>query len=594
MTMRSPDLLDTAIVSDDAHLAARLCSVLAKRGHYLAVLDGPRLTRSDAEHEIVRRNNALARINPNRVIISGLSKLQDGAMASHLPGALICRCEASEVKTLASASMLNKTRISWGQKNIGAGLLRALYAGRMIEFGDDGPTDSSTSRSSNHLVVCESGSPLSEVIAANYAYALGAGLSIIPEVEKQIAEQILEGFYQSEHAEQRSQLRAQLRELCGNIPTPDGTSLSFFTKNLPFGVGFPERPSTHLFTYPDCGISVINGFAAEQRGSRGVNVAVLIDPEKTTAPEIDAANNTLPKRSVFVREFRGEVASVRTITDIVDYFPYDLLLFATHCGDAPGSRWTYEYEDSEGIDRRLVVDVAIGVGSTDDPDLLEVIEFNYFHSLDGVDWNDPIAKADLYVGTAINDYVDWSRNEGLEPVSKEPLDRIRSSAAMAMSDNNYIRLPTSLADNGTPIIINNACVSWHELAKRFTFGNARAYIGTLYPVLPFEAEGVSVKLLDKYWGRPLPHALWSAQIGIYGKNDHRRPYVMTGVYTQKLRATKENVPLHIMRRLSDSAFERAQLAEQAQNEQRRQSQHVADFYRREADAFHKKWFRGDL
>ena len=30
-----------------------------------------------------------------------------------------------------------------------------------------------------------------------------------------------------------------------------------------------------------------------------------------------------------------------------------LLLFATHCGDAPGYRWTYEYQDSEGIDRSL-------------------------------------------------------------------------------------------------------------------------------------------------------------------------------------------------------------------------------------------------
>lgn len=64
-------------------------------------------------------------------------------------------------------------------------------------------------------------------------------------------------------------------------------------------------------------------------------------------------------------------------------------------------RWTYEYQDSEGIDRELVVDIAIGVGQTDDEDLLRVIQFNRFHSLDGVDWNDPVAKADLYVGRAI-------------------------------------------------------------------------------------------------------------------------------------------------------------------------------------------------
>jgi hypothetical protein len=207
-----------------------------------------------------------------------------------------------------------------------------------------------------------------------------------------------------------------------------------------------------------------------------------------------------------------------------------------------------------------------------------------------VDWNDPVAKAGLYVGTAISDYAEWSGNGDFEPVNKEPLDRVRASAAMAMSDNNYIPIPTSLADNGTPIIINNACVSWHELAKRFTFGSARAYIGTLYPVLPFEAESVVVRLLDKYWGRLLPHALWSAQIGTYGKKDERRPYIVTGVYTQRLRTTKEDVPLHIMQRLSGGALERARHIEQAPKERRRQLQNVANFYRTEAEAFRKKWF----
>lgn len=52
---------------------------------------------------------------------------------------------------------------------------------------------------------------------------------------------------------------------------------------------------------------------------------------------------------------------------------------------------------------------------------------------------------------------------------------------MMMADGNYIVMPRSLADEGTPIIINNACLSWHRLAGTFTFANARAYIGTLFP-----------------------------------------------------------------------------------------------------------------
>jgi hypothetical protein len=44
----------------------------------------------------------------------------------------------------------------------------------------------------------------------------------------------------------------------------------------------------------------------------------------------------------------------------------------------------------------------------------------------------------------------------------------------------------------------DACVSWHELASRFLFSNARAYVGTLFSVSDIEAEAIVIKLLDKY------------------------------------------------------------------------------------------------
>ena len=200
---------------------------------------------------------------------------------------------------------------------------------------------------------------------------------------------------------------------------------------------------------------------------------------------------------------------MRFVSEMVELFPYDLLIFATHCGDAPGYRWTFEYRDSEGIDRTLVVDIAIGVGQTDDPEILHVSQFHRFHSLDGVDWNDTKAKADLYVGTAIKDYVERERGpDGMKPVIKDTIPRVKGSAVLKMSDDNFIPTPSSLANQRTPIIINNSCWSWHELAARFTFGNARAYVGTLYPISGIEAQEVTNRLLAKFFGKALPHALW--------------------------------------------------------------------------------------
>ena len=238
---------------------------------------------------------------------------------------------------------------------------------------------------------------------------------------------------------------------------------------------------------------------------------------------------------------------------MLEHFPYDLLIIATHCGDSSGYRHTYKFTDSEGRDRTVVTDIAIGIQQTDDPQILKVGHFYRFISVDGVDWTDRGAKSKLYVGKVIHDF-----NEKLsagysefEPVHKGLVDRVVGSAAMKMWDHNLLFAQHTIADMGTPIIINNACLSWHRLAGNMMFGGARAYIGTLFPVLSAEAAAVANKLLDDYWGLPLAVALWSAQRDVY-RSDLRRPYVVTGVFPQYLRVDPFDYPERIKKRLAET------------------------------------------
>jgi hypothetical protein len=369
--------------------------------------------------------------------------------------------------------------------------------------------------------------------------------------------------------------------------------LTFVTSQLPYGFAFPELPSTHLFRYPDLGISIVNGFAAEQTGSSGISLAILVDPDTTDAPEIAAASKLLPSRGVFVRSYRGAGADVRSVADAIELFPYDLLIIATHCGDAPGYRWTYQFVDSEGYNRTLVVDIAIGIARTDDKDMLSVTQFTRFVSLDGVDWNDREKSKKLYVGTAITDYAERIQKEnGFEPIARDVVPRVLGSAALRMFDYNYIALPQALAGNGTPIIINNACSSWHELSKRFTFGNARAYIGTLFMVSTSEAHDVVVKLLSRHFGKPLPAALWSAQREVYGCSV-RRPYVATGVYPQRLRGSRCDVPQEVERRLAASlaGWQSDLRRETAAGNDAKGTKERFDYYSREIALFRSRWIR---
>lgn len=600
MPVKCPALLTNAIVSDDPELAAVLSSALARRNTYLPVLDGPRLTRPDHASEVVRRVAALARAGTKTTLLAGLSAEARDALTGKLPQNHAKVVGFDDVAALSlDPKRAECPRLVWGRDRVGLGLLTALYSGQLVEFADkESPRDSVPSKS-GHLVICEAHEPLSEVIAANYAYALNAGLHIFDETDEVEGKALLEAFYSIDApgvhaAAERVRLSAKMRELVGAVDLPPNGSLTFIVRQLPIGVAFPELPGTHLFTYPDLGRAIVNGFAAEQPGTRGTNVAVLVNPQKVAAPEIEAAAKLLPERKIFVRGYERGGANVRAVSEMVDLFPYDLLLFATHCGDAPGYRWTYEYEDSEGIDRKLVVDVAIGVGQTDDEDLLRVMQYNRFHSLDGVDWNDPVAKADLYVGSAIRDWADWTRNKTLEPVHKEDIDRVLGSAVLAMADNNYLPMPRALACEGSPIIFNNACVSWHELAGRFMFTGARAYVGTLYSVSDIEAEAVAVALLGKHFGKMLPHALWAAQNGVYGAGSDRRPYVVSGVYPQRLRSTREDVPRHIISKLWNGLRhwkKRAAQVGEGDPDRKKDLDEIANYYAREFPAFRERWFR---
>jgi hypothetical protein len=204
--------------------------------------------------------------------------------------------------------------------------------------------------------------------------------------------------------------------------------------------------------------------------------------------------------------------------------------------------------------RTLVAEVTPGIGRSENPDEFRVIEYMRICSLDGVDWDNAEEKSKLYVGMAIRDWSNLVRAEKLRPTKREPIARVRGSAVLRMHDHHLVVLPQYLAGKGAPIIMANACASWHELAERLMFQNARAYIGTLFPVLPVEAHPIAIGFLDSNYGKPLAEALWLAQNSAYGKSV-RRPYVVSGVYPQVLRTTPEKQLSRIERLLSQELRE---------------------------------------
>ena len=211
--------------------------------------------------------------------------------------------------------------------------------------------------------------------------------------------------------------------------------------------------------------------------------------------------------------------------------PFDVIVISTHSGDVPGERVTYEFKDSEDIPRRLVIDHAVGFGYDPATDKVLVQQFQRFHELDGVDWTNSIAKANLYVGTAIKSWVAFGKNvpeRNKYKIASEKIQRVIGSMALQMHDGLWFPMVQAFSPSCSPAIINNGCSSWHELSKRFAFAGARAYVGALFPVIEAEAQEVCISIFRTHLGIALPSAIWKSQNAVYGSQG-RRPYAMVGL-----------------------------------------------------------------
>jgi hypothetical protein len=196
VSMPCPTLLQALVITDDAHLAAKLTCKLARPGFYLPIVDGPRINRPDAHAEVIRRHNAAAKVDPKTVFLAGLSADVIRLLGNELPPKIIqLVASATDISSIRGSRSFKEPPLQWGRDRIGVGLLKALRSGRDIEFTEQASPIESIPTKSDHLVVCEQGSDLTQVIAANYAFSLRAGLHLIPDVSQPQSEQILESFY---------------------------------------------------------------------------------------------------------------------------------------------------------------------------------------------------------------------------------------------------------------------------------------------------------------------------------------------------------------------------------------------------------------
>jgi hypothetical protein len=600
MNSRAPLFERFCCIGDDPILVAEISSLFNKASHYFSVINAPVLRDLDTDNDVIRVTNALSIMQPDIVIYAGLTEKVKQKFSSRIPLKKILEVnniDEIDVK-LKSRTKNNQDMLHWGRDHLGLGLFWAKHSSKRLRIDmEESPLSDILDMERDVLVVYEEQNIISDIIAANYAYSIGAWLRPIKPTSQELISDIHEEFYSiysegnnKSVSESIKVLRERLRNLSGEINFRGVKCATFFTSGLPWGYAFNEVPSTHIFTNQNIiGVYLVSAIASEKQG---IKVCLLIDPGKFEHAEIKMIRELLVKRNVFVRVLEDKTATCHNVDLNIVLYPYDLLIISTHAGDVEGMRVTYKFTDSCGNDREFVIDEGVGFAFKPKSDKIKVTNFMRFVSLDGVLWSDSKGKKQINAGYALQDFINFrtSDEKRIRTIKKEETNRVQNSMALKMSDGNLLIMLHSIGYRTSPIIFNNACCTWHELAARFIFAGARSYIGTMFPVTDVEATEIANSLFKNHLDKPLAMAIWCAQNDIYG-DDKRHPYVMVGLHFSRMSFSKKDVPKYIAYYLLESlmAWKIKSVDESKDSEVRRNAKEYKEFLEEELKKHMSHW-----
>ena len=210
------------------------------------------------------------------------------------------------------------------------------------------------------------------------------------------------------------------------------------------------------------------------------------------------------------------------------------------------------FKDRYGEPHVFVIDHAAGIGYTGEGTgrdaKFEVMNFQRFVELDGVDWNDDQGKEKIPAGELAEQFSHISVDDW-DVLESKDIGPVRYCVALKLTDHFLLIMFQSVAGYEHPIIFNNACVSFYQFAERLIYAGARAYIGTLHGVDNNKAKAVAEYFfLNLTREKPLPIILWEAQKRVW-PNPADRTYIHIGCHFSNIVEPDTDVSEYLKNRL---------------------------------------------
>jgi hypothetical protein len=433
-------------------------------------------------------NNAIARLDRCRgIILVGLDDNQKSYLRipKKVPVVEISTLEDVEKKLLPLSA--NKELLACREDDILNGLYRAKRESKRLVIDNNAPVvvPFPVERDKG-IVVLEAGEEALAVIGVNYAHSINANLSVVESYGKENRYSVEKNIQKWKEHGGNNQIQKVLNKInrrIGNIRFDELKFATFFTNGLPYSLGINNIipcSYVHLSLRPD--LFVFNSIIFES--IERFHSAVVFSPSFFDDEETRSVAKLFHDNKYYLRPLIGNNATVRNLDFHAQHFPYDILHICTHGGEVDGYAVSEKYKDRKGVEHTVEYDEVVGFAPVIGKDLIEVHRKTFFRKFDGYVWMSEELKKQKYPNYVFEDLRKslFQKDDLGKNAKRSQKDKIPTSCAIACIDSIHQGTFRILASHSSPLVFNNACWSWSEVAHFFLAGGARGYIGTLWAI----------------------------------------------------------------------------------------------------------------
>lgn len=356
----------------------------------------------------------------------------------------------------------------------------ALKQNLSLSIDDDAENEFHSSDNSSGLVVIERNNKVSSVFGILYAQSIGADVELINTkgLNNYEIKDLIEKW-KNDEPNGFNNLSAAFFPYIEHIQFDNREFATFFTDGVPYSLilkNIVPISHVHLRINPD--FFIFNSIYYESYSE--TYSSVVFSPKAFDNEETEYVIEKLSKNNLLVKPLIDKEATYFNLDNHIQHYPFSLLHLCSHGGEVEGTRITEKFIDSGGDQHIVEYDEVFSFGLNPIQDSHSVATKRLPRKFDGLTWG-----SREFEETSFPNNIFSEMHQSLGDTKNQESSRVINvpgSCHIKCADSIYQAMFHYLAAMHSPIIFNNTCWSWSDVADSFIGVGARGYIGTLWNI----------------------------------------------------------------------------------------------------------------